>query len=187
MRGDWMRHTTVILGCVALFAAAAAAMSWPWWEYAFLSDDSPMAWLSSALLLANAAVALNLSVSRSLPPRFGGFLAAALAYLALDEQFRLHERMKETIGTGRWADMPVLLVGAGGLVFLVILLRVVKGTSSRLLLASGVAVGLFALWVDLGKPPVMIARTEELYEVCAEALFLSGLIDVGRSHVQSSS
>jgi hypothetical protein len=100
MRDGWMRHTAVILGCVAIFAVTAAAMSWPWWEYAFLSDDSPMAWLSSALLLASAAIALSLSVSRSLPSRFGGLLAGALACLALDEQFRLQERMKVAPAAG---------------------------------------------------------------------------------------
>jgi hypothetical protein len=183
----WSRHPTILLGFVAAFAAVATAAAWPWWEYAFLSDDSPLAWLSSALLLANAAVAMSLTVSRLLPARFGWLLTAALAYLAIDEQFQLHERMKELIGQGRFAELPTWLIGAGGVVCLFALMRIARQTSVRLLIIAAVSVGIFALWVDLGKPATAIARTEELYEVIAETLFLAGLIEVSRAQVQSGS
>lgn len=187
MRGaGWSLHTAVILGIVAAFTAASAAAAWPWWEYAFLSDDSPLAWFSSALLLANAAVAMNLTVSRMLPARLGWLLSGALGFLALDEQFRLHERLKDAIGRRGLADLPTWAVGVGGILCLIALLRIVTRTSARLLIAAGVAIGIFALWVDLGNPPTVIARAEELYEVIAESLFLAGLIEVSRSQVQSA-
>jgi len=63
----WWRHTAIVLIAVTLFMAAAALADWPWWEFAFRSDLSPVSWLSGALLLANAAVALSLTLSGSLP------------------------------------------------------------------------------------------------------------------------
>jgi hypothetical protein len=177
----------VILVFVATFTAAAVATSWPWWEYAFLSDDSPLAWLSSALLVANAAVVTNLTVSRLLPARFGWLLAAALVCLALDEQFLLHERVKDAIGRGGLVDVWPLAVGVVGTVGLIVLLRAVSRVSARLLIAAAFAVGILALWVDLGHAPTPLARTEELFEVIAESLFLAGVIEVSRSQVQSAS
>ena len=71
-----------------MFVVAAVAAEWPWWEYAFLSDQSAVSWLSNALLMADAAVALTLTLSRSMPTAWGAILAAALATLSVDEQFR---------------------------------------------------------------------------------------------------
>ena len=164
----------------------AAWLSHPWWEYAFLSDDSAVSWLSSALLMANAAVALNLALTRALPLAVGSAFAASLAILSADEQFLLHERFKESAPP--WlANAPTVLVGIGGGVILVLLSRFVRSQPARWLIATSVALGLFALWVDLGSPPPTIARLEEAFEVVAEALFLSGLLEVSRAQVQSAS
>jgi hypothetical protein len=56
MTRGWWRHTAMVLTAVMLFMAAAALANWPWWEFAFHSDMSPVSWLSGALLLANTAV-----------------------------------------------------------------------------------------------------------------------------------
>jgi hypothetical protein len=177
----WPRHTAVVLGAVAAFVAVSVFAEWPWWEYAFMSDESPVAWLSSALLVANAAVALNLALSRSLRPGPGYTLAAALAMLAVDEQFQLHERLKSSTGGGAAGNAPTWLVGIGGLACLAVLMRIVKSRAARVLIAAAVSVGIFALWVDLGTPPAVLARSEELYEVLAESLFLCGLLEISRS------
>jgi hypothetical protein len=183
----WTKHTAFVLGAVAAFVAISVSTEWPWWEYAFMSDNSPVAWLSSALLVANAAIALNLAVSRGLPAGPGYMLAAALAMLACDEQFQLHERLKFSIGGGAAGNAPAWLVGIGGLACLVVLMRIVTSRAARVLIATGVAIGIFALWVDLGTPPAMLARSEELYEVLAESVFLCGLLEISRSQVQSAS
>lgn len=103
--------------------AIAAWQEWPWWEYAFLSDGSPVSWLSSALLAAGAAVALNLTVARRLRGVVGILLPPALAVLVLDEQFQGHERLKEAVGPGALATIPMIAVGIGGVFFLVAVLK----------------------------------------------------------------
>ena len=133
----WWKDTGMIVGAVTAFMMVSAYAAWPWWEFAFLSDGSPVSWLSGALLAANAAIALNLTVTGSLPSRLGYALAAALAALAVDEQFQLHERLQESAEFGALGHLPTWLVGIGGLAFLVALLRTIKpragqGRSRRL-------------------------------------------------------
>jgi hypothetical protein len=182
----WWLHTTIVVGAAVAFMLLAAWMSQPWWEYAFLSDDSAVSWLSSALLMANAAVALNLALTGTLPIAVGSVIAASLAVLSADEQFLLHERFKEFVPP--WAgNVPTVLVGVGGVVVLIVLRRSVRSRQARRLIAASVALGVFALWVDLGSPPPTLARFEEAFEVVAEALFLSGLLEVSRAQVQSAS
>ena len=182
-RYGWSVHTAIVLSAVVLFMAIATAAEWPWWEYAFLSDGSPVAWLSGALLAANAAVALNLTITRALPRGLGYVLSIAIALLALDEQFQLHERVKAYTSAG---DLPTFAVGVGGVVFAAALAKSIRSGAARGLIAGAILTGLFALWVDLGRPPATIARLEEAFEVIAEGLFLCGLIEVARSQVQSA-
>jgi hypothetical protein len=80
------------------------------------------------------------------------------------------------MGGGGAGDAPTWLVGIGGLTCLAVLMRIVKSRAARGLIAAAVALGIFALWVDLGTPPAVLARSEELYEVLAEGLFLCGLL-----------
>ena len=186
MRQDaWWLHTSAVVGAAVLVMVWAAWTALPWWEYAFLSDDSAVSWLSSALLMANAAVALNLSLTRVLPPLIGGPMALALTLMAIDEQFLLHERFKT------WApaigNAPAMLVGVGGLGVLVVLLNSVRSAAARWLCSIAVVVGLFALGVDLGTSQTSVALFEEGFEVIAEALFLSGLLEASRAQVQSAS
>ncbi len=183
----WWKDTGMIVGAVTAFMMVSAYAAWPWWEFAFLSDGSPVSWLSGAMLVANAAIALNLTVTGSLPSKLGYALTAALAALALDEQFQLHERLQESAEFGSLGHLPTWLVGIGGLAFLVALLRTIKPRAGQGLIAAAVALGIFALWVDLGRPPAAVARLEEAYEVLAESLFLCGLFEVSKAQVQSAS
>lgn len=178
----WWIHTTLVLGAAIAFMAVAAWQALPWWEYAFLSDDSAVSWLSSALLLANAAVALTLTLNRSLPSPLGSAVTVALAGLAIDEQFLLHEGFKESVAPSI-GNAPTMLVAAGGVGLLVLLNRTVKSRPAMALILAAVVVGLFAIWVDLGAPPAAIARLEEGFEVIAESLFLCGLLEVSRGQV----
>jgi hypothetical protein len=188
MRGHgWWTHTTIIVAAVIIFMMISAAAASPWWEYAFLSDDSPVSWLSSALLFGNAAVALSLALARSLPRALGYGLAAALTTLSLDEQFKFHERLKASLHGGPAGDLPTWAVGVGGIAILVTLVRSAETEPRRALMAAAVVIGLFALWVDLGTPPAALARLEEAFEVLAESVFLCGLLEISRVHVQSVS
>ena len=186
MTRGWWPHTTIVLTAVTLFMSAAALADWPWWEFAFRSDMSPVSWLSGALLLANAAVALSLTLSGSVPRSLGTILCAALALLAVDEQFQLHERLQDSFIAGRFGRAPTVVVAIGGIIVAVALIRATKSSAVRGLIASGLAIGLFAIWVDLGSPPETIAAFEEAFEVLAESLFLCGLLELSRSHVQST-
>ena len=180
----WWLHTSAVVGAVLAVMAWAAWDALPWWEYAFLSDDSPVSWLSSALLIANAAVALNLSLTRMLPPFIGGSMAPALTLMALDEQFLLHERFKASVPAV--GNAPAVLVGIGGLGILVVLLNAVRSLAARWLFAVAVVVGLFALGIDVGTSHTSVALFEEGFEVIAEAMFLSGLLEASRAQVQSA-
>jgi hypothetical protein len=181
----WWLHTTIVVGAALLFMILAAWVAQPWWEYAFLSDDSAVSWLSSALLIANAAVALNLALTRTFHPLLGGGLALALSGLAADEHFLFHEQFKHSVPRSI-GEAPTILVGVGGIAIVFLLNRSLRAPAARYLIVAAVAVGLFALWVDLGTPPAGIARFEEAFEVLAEALFLSGLLESSRAQVQSA-
>ena len=193
-RAPWWSHTAIVVGGAAAFMAAAAWSYAPWWEYAFLSDDSPVSWLSSALLVASAAIAFDRALVGGTDRRRWGLLAVALVSMALDEQFLFHERFKDTVaGASGYrtdsaiANLPTLVLGCGALILLVTAIRQVSERPARRLLQAAVAVGLCALFVDLAPSPVALGRLEEAYEVLAESLFLSGLLEYRRGYVQSSS
>ena len=179
-------HTIVLLTAVCGFMAVCAWNAAPWWEYAFFADDSPVSWLSSALLLANAAVALRLTLERSVNSIGGSALTVSLVALALDEQFLLHERIKEA-SPGPVNDWPTWLVFVGGVLAAVAVWRGIVSRPARLLLVWAVGVGLLALLVDLLPIPATIRTFEEALEVIAETLFLSGLLAVPSRYVQSAS
>jgi hypothetical protein len=175
----------------------AAWTAQPWWEYAFLSDDSPVSWLSSALLMGNAVVAFKLTLDAALPRWLGYAATCALLLLTVDEQFMLHERYKHmrllqlssshSVLASWLGDVPIMLVALGGIAFVWLFSRASPDRAARNLLRVGVALGVFAVWVDVGHPPTWLARFEEAYEVLAESLFLSALLAVRGVHVQSSS
>ena len=175
----------------------AAWMAQPWWEYAFLSDDSPVSWLSSALLMGNAVLVFKLTLDDALPRWLGYGSTCALLLLTVDEQFMLHERYKHmrllqlssshTVPAGWIADVPILLLALGGVAFAWMFSRAVPGRAAKNLIYVAVVLGVFAVWIDVGHPPTWLARLEEAYEVLAESLFLSGLLAVRSVQVQSSS
>ena len=179
-----------VLGYLLLSAWGYA----PAWERAFRSDASPVAWLSSALLLTLSITALRLVGDRALPRLLGAWLAAAFGVLALDEQFMLHYlwkfRCHEWTAACQYSavrEAPMLAVAVIGLLTLAWLHRALLHPGTRALLWAGLAMGWLAIGVDqwpevqthwpwLPELPPLLAALEEGLEVLAEALVLGALL-----------
>ncbi len=178
-------HTTaaLVLAAALGFLAISAWSFAPVWERAFRSDASPVSWLSSALLLTLAAMSLRLMADGGLPKGLGGWMAAAMFLLALDEQFMFHELWKyrchewtvlcrfETV-----REAPMLAVGGVGTLTVWALHRAMGSRLSRRLLWAGLVTGLWAITVDQVAMPYPIAELEEGFEVLAEALVLAAFM-----------
>ena len=174
-----------LLAAVLGYLLLSAWVYAPAWERAFRSDASPVAWLSSALLLTLSITALRL---------LGAWLAVAFLALALDEQFMLHELWKFRCHEWTTAcqhsavrEAPILAVAVVGLLTLAWLHRALLHPGSRALLWASLAVGWLAIGVDqwpevrphlpwLPELPPLLATLEEGLEVVAEALVLAALL-----------
>lgn len=183
-----------LLAAVLGYLLLSAWVYAPAWERAFRSDASPVAWLSSALLLTLSITALRLVGERALPRLLGAWLAVAFLVLALDEQFMLHElwkfRCHEWTAACQYStvrEAPMLAVAAIGLLTLAWLHHALGHRSTRALLWAGLAVGWLAIGVDqwpevqthwlwLPELPPLLATLEEALEVLAEALVLAALL-----------
>ena len=142
-----------LLAAVLGYLLLSAWMLAPAWERAFRSDGSPVAWLSSALLLTLSITALRLLGERALPRLLGAWLAVAFLALALDEQFMLHELWKFRCHEWTTAcqhstvrQAPMLAVAVVGLLTLAWLHRALLHPGTRALLWAGLTVG----WSDRG-------------------------------------
>jgi hypothetical protein len=179
-----------------LFMLVAATLYWPVPEVAFMSDNSPVSWLSSAQLWAIALLSLRSAVDRSLPHSLGLWLSVAMIVLAFDEQFMLHEHWK--YGCINWWDAcryrwvteaPMLLVGMAGIATAVWLHFSLQSRAAHILLWCSLSVGGLAIAVDLSGWPRSLVRLEEGMEVIAESLFagvLLGLRAVTAPHAASN-
>lgn len=167
-----------------LFMALAAAWHWPTPELAFLSDNSPVSWLSSAQLWTIAILSLRLGVDRSLPVLTSAWMALASMLLAYDEQFMFHEHWK--YGCHQWFDVcrnhhwmteaPILVVAIAGAATVAHLHCLLRDRVWRLWLWSSLTVGGLAILVDPTGWPQSLAHMEEALEVVAEALFVGTLL-----------
>lgn len=162
---------------------AAAWLYWPTPEVAFRTDESPVAWLSSAQLWGLALLATRLWRDSPLPRGLCLWLAAAMAGLAFDEQFMLHEQWKYscTAWTGlcrfEWGrELPMYLVAGLGIVTGVLLGRHVPKGALRRLLASAVTVGIFALYLRFTQRPIDLLPYKAALLVISEALFAGVLL-----------
>lgn len=171
-----------------LLAASLAFMGVAAWRYApspeaaFLSDGSPVAWLSSAQLWALGLLSLQLAAQRLLPPRLGLWLGSALLALAFDEQFLFHEQWKygcaSWLAACRWQavqELPALLVAVLGGASVFALHRALPPPARRPLWL-GFGTGLCALALDLGGRPAALLPWEEALEVLAEAGVAAALL-----------
>lgn len=170
---------TVYQLAVFLFVVVSAWLAWPLPEAAFRSDNSPVSWLSSAQLWALFALAIRLSAERTLPVSLGLWLSIAMAGMAFDEQFMLHEQWK--FGCADWVvicrhtwgtELPMLLVGALGLLTAVWLHCVLPRGLAKVQMWAAICTGLFALSLDLSGVPSSLVAYEEGFEVVAEAILV---------------
>lgn len=191
----WSR-TIVVLSGVGLFIALSAWAYMPWWELAFRSDKSPVSWLSSSLLFACAALALQSRAQRGLSLSLSSWLTVSMLALALDEQFLFHEYWK--YHCSEWlslcalpslayvdllGDAPMVLVGCIGIATGFILSREIDTPIARKLILAAIIFGVvLALGTHFGHAigllPAWFNRYEEVFEVLSETLFLCALLEI---------
>ena len=173
----------IVLGGALAFMVVAVIWYWPTPEFAFLSDNSPVSWLSSAQLWSIALLTVRLGTDRSLPVSVSVWLGGAMIVLACDEQFMFHEHWK--YGCHQWlpacghrwgTELPIIAVGVVGAATMVWLHRLLPNRYARGWLWSSLAVGGLAIIVDLFNWPTPLVRAEEALEVLAEALFAGTLL-----------
>ena len=188
----------------AVFAAVTVVLivaAWPtWWVY-IAPEQSPMTWLQSVLLVLCGLLAAMPAAQewlrgrglRELLPFL--LLAAGFAWLALDERFTIHERLRDNVLAPRHVRVPLLpwvgpgdflLLGyaiAGLLVLRLVLRGLREDRRARRLFLAGVACALAVVAVDSVDPDRMsqsverIEQTlEELVELAGGALFLLALL-----------
>lgn len=107
----------------------------------------------------------------------------AMAGMALDEQFLLHEWWK--FGCENWwsackwqlvRELPMLAVGGFGVATAFWIQREIQHGTARTVLWLAIFTGLLALTLDQLEKPVFLAAYEEGFEVMAEALFIAVLL-----------
>lgn len=173
----------IYLAGSVLFMLIAAALYWPTPEVAFRTDDSPVAWLSSAQLWATALLVMRLWNDSKLPRALCLWLAVAMMGMAFDEQFMLHEHWK--YGCLEWTracrfgwvtELSMLLVGGLGIVTGLWLHRSVSERILRTLLWLAISVGIFAVYLRFTQRPVDLLPYKAALLVIAEALFAAFLL-----------
>jgi hypothetical protein len=190
-----MLRTAIIVGVIILFIAVSAWAYMPWWDLAFRSDNSPVSWLTSALLFACSALALQANKQNTLPKLLSIWLSCALFLLSLDEQFKFHEYwryhcadwtslcVRPIEGKVDWlGDLPMMLVAIVGSVTLLLLYRCIQSKLARRLLITAFFVAtVFALGIHYGYGSGMLSawdkRFEEVFESLSVTLFMCALLE----------
>lgn len=191
MRGR--RLLVVALVAVWLLAPLAlAAAQWPrWWSW-IASEQTPMTWLQSVVLVLAAAgcllVAHLLRLTGRPRARTWWLLATGFGALALDERFAVHERVRDGVLAPRDVTLPflpwvapgdflLLLVGLAGLALLPLVWRAVReDVGARRALAVGVLLAVLAVGMDSIDPSTWSLAAERVQQSLEEVLELgSGL------------
>lgn len=125
------RRAVVALAAVAVLAPLAlAGVRWPEYWLWIASEQTPMTWLQSVVLVLASATSLLVAVVLGLRAADRAerlpwlVLAGGFAALAVDERFALHERVRDGVLAPRGIRVPFLPWVAPG-DFLVMLLAVV--------------------------------------------------------------
>ena len=168
-----------------------AAARWPRYWLWIASEQTPMTWVQSVVLVLAGASALLVAVVLGLrrePQRerlswlvlAGGFVG-----LALDERFAVHERIRDGVLAPRGIRIPlltwiapgdflVLLLGLGGLAFLPVVLRLLScDRTARRLLLAGAALAVVAVGVDSINPETWSISAERLQQSLEEVVELA--------------
>lgn len=174
-------HLAFALG----FMLLAAWNYWPEPELAFRTDESPIAWLSSAQMWALAVQSLSLWQERRLTTGLGMLLGCGLMLLAFDEQFMWHEHWKHSCQNWTVAcqfetvrELPMLAVAAGGLLVLILLWPKLRTGLSQGFLCSAILLGWFALYLRFVQQPALLLPYKAALLVLAQALFMGVLFSL---------
>lgn len=196
------RATLLALITVAVVTPPVlGAVRWPTWWTWIASEDTPMTWLQSVVLVLAAAgcallvVALRLGAGRVTDIRAWVLLSAGFAMLAFDERFSVHERVRDRILAPRGIRIPVLTwiapgdflllcVALVGLAVLPIVWRAVRvDVVARTALAVGVGLAAAAVGLDSIDPSTwsesaerVQQSAEEIVELVSALCFLAAVV-----------
>ncbi|MGE9808388.1 MULTISPECIES: hypothetical protein [unclassified Janibacter] len=184
----------VLLAFAAMAVLAPLALAvarWPQWWAWIASEQTPMTWLQSVVLVLAAMGSLLVGY---LTGRLGGgrretlpwlVLAAGFGSLALDERFAVHERLRDGILAPRGISVPFLpwvapgdflMMGVGlvGLALLPMVWRAIRVDAlARTALIVGVVLSIIALGMDSIDPSTMSIATERLEQTLEECVELA--------------
>lgn len=185
----------IVVGVLAPLLLAAAR--WPSYWLWIASEQTPMTWLQSVVLVLAAAAALLVAMLLRLrnadrPERLLWLvLAAGFAALAVDERFALHERIRDGFLAPRGVRIPlpwvapgdflVLLIALSGLALLPRVLRALTpDRSARRLFVLGVVLASAAVAADSIDPSTWSVAAERLQQSLEEVVELwAGLALLG--------
>jgi hypothetical protein len=165
-----------------------AGARWPrWWEW-IASEQTPMTWLQSVVLVVagclSALVALVLRHTGATGrDRWSWWLfAAGFAALALDERFAVHERVRDGYLAPRDISVPflpwvapgdflVMTIALAGLAALPLVWSAVRpDRAARTALLVAVGLGLLAVGVDSVDPATWTVQGERLQQTLEEVV-----------------
>ncbi|XVX20889.1 hypothetical protein ACQP1U_03155 [Actinomycetota bacterium] len=177
--------TLALIGVAVLAPLALAAAQWPgYWRW-IAAEQTPMTWLQSVVLvLAGVGAFLTAHVLRLLGERPWPWLVlgAGFTFLALDERFAIHERVRDGILAPRGVSIPFLpwvapgdflMMGVAlvGLALLPGILRALAADrAARRALLVGVALAAVAVGMDSLDPSTMTQGQERLEQTLEECL-----------------
>ncbi len=180
----------LILLAIAAPAAMAAARYPKYWLWIAL-EETPMTWVQTVLLMLAAAAAAVVAVigrlrSWSWAARFPyAALALGFTYLALDDRFALHERLRDRILAPHDVHIPgltflapgdiqMILMGVVGLILLPFVLRALRVDRLAMVLFVLAAItAAITIAMDSIDPTTMtldVERLEQTAEECLELL-----------------
>jgi hypothetical protein len=180
---------------VMVFVAAQWPQYWKW----IATEDTPMTTLQVAVMYTIALVSWANAGLQHL--RFNGakssrwlVLGCSFFWLALDDRFAIHERIRDSFLAPRHVAIPFLPIAAGdfvllfymavGLLILKWLLPIFRETKTiRNRFLAGIAVSVLVVTVDaydIHRLDINAERleqtVEEVFELIAQTLFLQGAI-----------
>ena len=180
------------LAVVAVLAPLLlAAVRWPrYWTW-IASEQTPMTWLQSVVLVLASAAALLLAVLLRLrgdaapARRPWQVLALGFAALAFDERFALHERVRDGVLAPRGIRVPflpwvapgdflVMAIAVTGLAVLPLVLRGLSGDrTARALFLVGVGLAAIAVGMDSVDPATWSLEAERVQQSLEEVVELA--------------
>ena len=188
MRAARRRVVGALVAMVVVWPLLLAAGRWPrWWEW-IASEQTPMTWLQSVILVVVGCLAALVALVLRQTGATGRdrwswwLLAAGFAALALDERFAVHERVRDGFLAPRGVSVPflpwvapgdflVMTIGLAGLVALPLVWSAVKpDRAARTALLVAVVLGVVAVGLDSIDPSTWTVEGERLQQTLEEVV-----------------